>query len=135
MVIESLAHALDRGAEIVAEVAGYGATSDAYHLVRPCEDGDGAARAIRLALEDAGLNPNDIDHVNVHRTSTQLNDAAETTAIKRALGEAAYRVSVSSTKSMIGRSTRSHLRLPSWSYRPFPVALRPTYIARTSTPL
>jgi 3-oxoacyl-[acyl-carrier-protein] synthase II len=102
LILESLEHAQSRGANILAELTGYGATSDAYHLVQPEETGDGAARAISLALRDARITPQDIDYINAHGTSTQLNDASETTAIKNAFGEAAYRVPISSTKSMIG---------------------------------
>ena len=104
LVMESLEHAIDRGAHILAELVGYGASSDAYHLVQPDEDGAGAARAVRWALEDAGLGPDEIDYINAHGTSTPLNDLSETMAIKRALGEWAYRVPISSTKSMIGHT-------------------------------
>jgi 3-oxoacyl-[acyl-carrier-protein] synthase II len=103
-VLESLEHAERRGAHILAELAGYGATSDAYHVVAPCVDGDGAMRAMREAIEDAGLTPDDIDYINAHGTSTQANDAAETVAIKGVFGERAYSVPVSSTKSMIGHT-------------------------------
>ncbi|MSQ40388.1 MAG: beta-ketoacyl-[acyl-carrier-protein] synthase II [Dehalococcoidia bacterium] len=102
LILESLEHAVRRNATILAEVVGYGVTSDAYHPVQPEETGDGAARAIRLALQDAGIRPDQLDYINAHGTSTPLNDAAETLAIKKALGEAAYRVPISSTKSMIG---------------------------------
>ncbi len=102
LILESLDHAVRRNATILAEVLGYGVTSDAYHPVQPEETGDGAARAIRLALQNAGITPDQLDYINAHGTSTPLNDAAETLAIKRALGEAAYRVPISSTKSMIG---------------------------------
>ncbi len=104
LVVESLEHALSRGANILAEVAGYGATSDAYHPVQPEENGEGAARAIRLALADAGVTPEEVDYINAHGTSTPLNDAAETKAIKLAFGQAAYRTPISSTKSMIGHA-------------------------------
>ena len=104
LVLERMDHALDRGAKILAEVAGYGVSSDAYHAVQPDEDGAGAARAIRWALEDAGLGPDEIDYINAHGTSTPKNDLAETLAIKAAFGETAYRVPVSSTKSMIGHT-------------------------------
>ena len=103
-VLESLEHAQRRGARILAELAGYGASYDAFHIVAPCVDGEGAARAIGLALEDAHLQPEDIDYINAHGTSTPANDAAETVAIKRAFGELAYRIPVSSTKSMIGHA-------------------------------
>ncbi len=102
LVLESLEHALQRGAKIYAEIVGYGATSDAYHMVMPEPDGTGAARAMRKALECAHLSPDQIDYINGHGTSTQLNDAAETLAIKAVFGEYAYKVPISSTKSMTG---------------------------------
>ncbi len=102
LVLESLEHAQARGATILAEIAGYGQTTDAYHITAPPDDGSGAARAIRKALADAGLRPEDVDYISAHGTATPLNDAAETTAIKAALGEHAYRAAVSSTKSMTG---------------------------------
>ncbi len=101
-VMETLEHAQGRGALILAEMAGYGASGDAYHVVAPPPDGDGAVRAMREALSDAGVTPDDVDYVNAHGTSTPLNDAVETLAIKGVLGERAYRIPVSSTKSMIG---------------------------------
>ncbi|MDP7110724.1 MAG: beta-ketoacyl-[acyl-carrier-protein] synthase II, partial [Myxococcota bacterium] len=101
---ESLEHALDRGADIVAEVVGQGVSSDAYHAVQPDEDGDGAARAIQWALEDARIGPDEIDYINAHGTSTPKNDLAETLGIKAAFGELAYKVPISSTKSMIGHA-------------------------------
>jgi 3-oxoacyl-[acyl-carrier-protein] synthase II len=104
LVLESLEHAAGRGARILGELAGYGASSDAYHIVAPCVDGEGAQRAIRLALADAGVAPEEIDYINAHGTSTQANDAAETLAIKGVFGEGAYRIPVSSTKSMIGHT-------------------------------
>jgi 3-oxoacyl-[acyl-carrier-protein] synthase II len=103
-VLETIEHAERRGARILAELAGYGACSDAYHVVAPCVDGEGAQRAIRLALADASLSPAEIDYINAHGTSTEANDAAETRAIKGVFGELAYRVPVSSTKSMIGHA-------------------------------
>ena len=103
-VLETLESARARGARIYAEVAGSAACADAYHLVAPCADGEGAARAIRWALDDAGLGVEDIDYINAPGTSTPLNDPAETAAIKVALGEHAYKVPVSSTKSMIGHA-------------------------------
>jgi 3-oxoacyl-[acyl-carrier-protein] synthase II len=103
-VFETLEHAQGRGARILAEIAGYGATSDAYHVVAPCVDGEGAQRAIRMAIEDAGLTTDDIDYINAHGTSTPANDAAETMAIKGVFGERAYGIPVSSTKSMIGHT-------------------------------
>jgi 3-oxoacyl-[acyl-carrier-protein] synthase II len=102
LVLESLAHAQARGATILAEICGYGQTTDAHHITAPAEGGVGAARAIRLALSDAALPPTAVDYVSAHGTATQLNDLYETMAIKRALGEHAYRVAVSSTKSMTG---------------------------------
>ena len=103
-VLETLEHAQRRGAHILAELAGYGATSDAYHVVAPCLDGEGAQRAIRLALEDADVAPDDIDYINAHGTSTPANDASETMAIKGVFGERAYGIPISSTKSMIGHT-------------------------------
>lgn len=102
LVLESLTHAQKRGATILAEVAGYGATGDAYHITSPAPEGDAAARAILGAITDAGLTPADVDYINAHGTSTPLNEKYETIAIKKALGDAAYRVKVSSTKSMTG---------------------------------
>jgi 3-oxoacyl-[acyl-carrier-protein] synthase II len=102
LVLEDLQHARARGAQILAEVIGYGHTSDAYHITAPLETGEGAAKAIELALEDASLKPEDIDYINAHGTSTPLNDKSETVAIKRALGEQAYEIPISSTKSVTG---------------------------------
>ena len=103
LVLEEADAAAERGATVLAEVIGYGSTSDAYHLTAPEPSGGPASRAIELALGDAGLTPEDIDYVNAHGTSTQLNDAAETAALKRALGvERAKQIPVSSTKSAIG---------------------------------
>ncbi|MBE3112127.1 MAG: beta-ketoacyl-ACP synthase II [Acidobacteria bacterium] len=102
LVLESLEHAQKRGAPILAELAGYGASSDAYHQVAPCVDGAGAARAMNWALYDAGVKPEDVDYINAHGTSTVLNDVAETKAVKSVFGEQAYKVALSSTKSMIG---------------------------------
>jgi 3-oxoacyl-[acyl-carrier-protein] synthase II len=103
-VLESQEHAERRGAHILAELAGYGATSDAYHVVAPCVDGEGAQRAMLEAIEDAGLTPDDVDYINAHGTSTPANDAAETVAIKGVFGERAYQIPISSTKSMIGHT-------------------------------
>jgi 3-oxoacyl-[acyl-carrier-protein] synthase II len=102
LVLEEASVAARRGARVLGEVLGYGATSDAFHLTAPEPSGAGAARAIRLALEDAGVAPSELDYVNAHGTSTPLNDRAETVALKTALGDAAYSVPVSSTKSAIG---------------------------------
>lgn len=103
VVIEELEHARKRGARIYCEVAGFGMSCDAYHMTAPTEDGAGAARAMRAALRDGGLNPADIDYINAHGTSTPLNDKIETKAIKASLGmEHAKRVMISSTKSMTG---------------------------------
>ena len=104
LVMESLEHALGRGANILAEVAGYGVSSDAFHAVQPDEDGEGAARAMRWAIRDAGLIPEEIGYINAHGTSTPKNDLVETLAIKKVLGDHAHRVPVSSTKSMIGHA-------------------------------
>jgi 3-oxoacyl-[acyl-carrier-protein] synthase II len=101
-VIEELKHALDRDAQIYAEIIGYGATCDAYHRVRLAEDGDEPARAMRLALQDAGLEAKDIDYVNLHGTSTLLNDRIETSALKLAFDGYAARIPMSATKSQIG---------------------------------
>src|SRR6185312_6454437 len=95
-------HATDRGARIHGEVLGFATTCDAYHQVAPDETGEAPAQAIKLALRDAGIGPGDVDYVNAHGTSTQLNDAGETKALKIALGEHAHKVPISSTKSMIG---------------------------------
>ncbi|MCA9961852.1 MAG: beta-ACP synthase, partial [Anaerolineales bacterium] len=102
VVLESLEHAQARGAKILGEIVGYGQTTDAYHITAPAEGGGGAARAIRKALADANLRPEDVDYISAHGTATVLNDAAETAAIKSALGEHAYKVAISSTKSMTG---------------------------------
>ena len=104
LVLESLEHAVRRGAAILAEVAGFGCTSDAGHPVQPEESGASAAEAMRLALADAGEPLEAVDYINAHGTSTPLNDTLETVAIKRLFGELAYRVPISSTKSMIGHS-------------------------------
>ena len=102
VVLESLEHAKARGANILAEVVGYGATCDAFHITSPAEDGSGAARAMENAIKDAGITAEDIDYVNAHGTSTHHNDLFETKAIKLALGDHAQKVKINSTKSMIG---------------------------------
>jgi len=102
VVLETLEHARSRKANIYAEFAGYGMSGDAYHITAPDPEGDGAARAMQAALKDSGLNPQDIDYINAHGTSTKLNDKIETLSIKKALGASAKKVMVSSTKSMTG---------------------------------
>ena len=102
LILEELEHAKARGAKIYAEVVGYGASNDAHHMTSPDPEGNGAKRSMLYAMEDAGLTPNDIDYINAHGTSTKANDDHETIAIKKALGDAAYKVAISSTKSMTG---------------------------------
>jgi 3-oxoacyl-[acyl-carrier-protein] synthase II len=102
LILEELGHAIDRGARIYGEVVGYGNTDDAFHQVAPDETGQAPAKAISLALEDAGVAPDEVDYVNAHGTSTGLNDAGETRALKLALGDHARKVAISSTKSMVG---------------------------------
>lgn len=102
VILEELEHAKARGAKIYAEVVGYGATSDAYHMTSPAPDGSGAAKAMQLAMEEAGVKPEEVTYINAHGTSTGLNDKYETIAIRKALGEAADKVMVSSSKSMTG---------------------------------
>lgn len=102
LILEELQHAKKRGAKIYAEVAGYGYNGDAYHITAPCPDGDGFIRCIRMALKDGQLSPDDVDYINAHGTSTKLNDYIETLAIKEVFKEKAYRIPVSSTKSMTG---------------------------------
>lgn len=102
IVLESYEHAIKRGAKILAELGGFGLTADAFHLTQPAPGGEGAVRAMRLAIKDAGLNVEDIDYINAHGTSTLFNDKNETEAIKTVFGEQAYKLHVSSTKSMTG---------------------------------
>jgi 3-oxoacyl-[acyl-carrier-protein] synthase II len=102
LVLERLDHAVRRGAPILAEVSGYGSTCDAHHISAPVENGAGAANCMHIAINDARLAPTEIDYINAHGTGTQLNDKSETAAIKAVLGKHAYRVAISSTKSMTG---------------------------------
>ena len=102
LTLENLAHAQERGANILAEIIAYGANADAFHVTQPSEDGEGAAKAMQLALDRAGLAPSEIDYINAHGTSTPLNDKVETIAIKTVFGDYAYRIPISSTKSMLG---------------------------------
>jgi 3-oxoacyl-[acyl-carrier-protein] synthase II len=102
IILEEREHALARGAQIYCELTGYGMTSDAYHITSPSEDGDGMVRVMRRALKDAGLQPTDIEYINAHGTSTHVGDRIETLAIKNVFGEHAYKLAVSSTKSMTG---------------------------------
>jgi len=104
LILESLEHAKARGAHIYAEIAGWGVSSDAYHLVQPHPEGSGAAKAVIRALNNAGVELDEIDYINAHGTSTPINDASETRAIKRVFGERAYDIPISSTKSMVGHS-------------------------------
>ncbi|MEJ5301051.1 MAG: beta-ketoacyl-ACP synthase II [Thermodesulforhabdaceae bacterium] len=102
LVLETLDRALERGASIYAEVIGFGLTSDAYHMTAPAPEGEGAVRCMQMALDDAGIRPEEVDYINAHGTSTDLNDRFETMAIKQVFGSHAYKLAVSSTKSMTG---------------------------------
>jgi 3-oxoacyl-[acyl-carrier-protein] synthase II len=102
VVLEELEHALARGAKIYAEIIGYGATGDAYHITAPAPGGEGGARAMKMAINDSGLKPEEIDYINAHGTSTEYNDKFETLAVKEVFGEHAYKLAMSSTKSMTG---------------------------------
>lgn len=102
VIVEELDHALARGAPVRAEIIGYGASGDAYHITAPAPEGEGAARSMAAAISDAGIQPEDVDYINAHGTSTDANDKLETAAIKKVFGGHAYKVAISSTKSMIG---------------------------------
>jgi 3-oxoacyl-[acyl-carrier-protein] synthase II len=102
LVLEELEHARARGARIYSELLGLGMSADAYHMTAPAPDGNGAARSMKAALTDAGINPGDVDYINAHGTATELGDIAETMAVKTVFGDRAYKIPVNSTKSMIG---------------------------------
>ncbi|NQT32841.1 MAG: beta-ketoacyl-ACP synthase II, partial [Candidatus Omnitrophica bacterium] len=102
VVLEELEHAKKRGARIYCEMVGYGMSGDAYHMTAPDPEGSGAVRCMKASLDDAGINPDDVDYINAHGTSTQLNDKMETGAIKKVFGERAYKIPVSSTKGVTG---------------------------------
>lgn len=102
VILEELEHALARNAKIYAEIVGYGSTNDAFHITSPAEDGNGAAKAMEYAMKDAGITPEQVDYINAHGTSTHHNDLFETKAIKLVFGDAAYKVKINSTKSMVG---------------------------------
>ena len=102
IVLESLEHAKNRGAKIYAEIIGYGRNNDAYHITTPGPDGEFQSKCIQLALNDAGIKPEEVDYINAHGTSTHYNDAGETAAIKKVFGDHAYKLAVSSVKSMTG---------------------------------
>lgn len=102
LILEELEHALNRGAHIIAEIVGYGCTNDAFHMTAPAEGGEGAAKCMKLAIEDAGISATDIGYINAHGTSTKANDKGETAAVKAVFGKHAYELAISSTKSMTG---------------------------------
>ncbi|MBN7576061.1 MULTISPECIES: beta-ketoacyl-ACP synthase II [Clostridium] len=102
LILEEYEHALNRGANIIAEIVGYGCTNDAFHITAPAEEGEGAARCMKIALEDAKITPSDIGYINAHGTSTKANDKNETMAVKSVFGKHAYELAISSTKSMTG---------------------------------
>jgi 3-oxoacyl-(acyl-carrier-protein) synthase len=102
IILEDLSYALERGAPILAEIIGYGANSDAFHITQPSPNGEGATKALSLALKKAGVSPNEIDYINAHGSATVLNDVIETHAIKSVFGESAYRIPISASKSMTG---------------------------------
>ena len=102
LILEERERALKRGAKIYAEVVGYGANGDAYHMTAPSPEGEGAARCMELALKDAGIQSDEVGYINAHGTSTEYNDMSETQAIKKVFGESAYKIPISSTKSMTG---------------------------------